>query len=278
MTIIRKNYTLALVLTLIGLNILSAACAGAPELITEVAAQTEPAAEEPVAEEPAAEEPEEEPAPEPVEPALPTATPEMPTATPPQAEPTAESAPVQAAIPEARRLVLQWPPTMRVGDSDVLRLTLEMDQYGNLVPTADIEGQETRTEPVAIPNLYDTHLVYVDARLDIANMEVDPLGVKSVQLYPGESATFYWSVAPQETGEYRGIIEVNLRFQPLDGGAEIQRALPAQIVEIRAENLLGLSGTAARTVGGLGTLLGSLIGLGDLIALGKKIIKATKKG
>src|SRR5258708_9493710 len=44
----------------------------------------------------------------------------------------------QPAMPESRRLTLEYPPNIRVGDSDVIRLTLEVDTLGNVTPTAEV--------------------------------------------------------------------------------------------------------------------------------------------
>jgi len=181
------------------------------------------------------------------------------------------------AIPEARHLTVEWPPDIRVGDSDVIRLTLEVDAQGNLTPTAQIEGHETRGETVFIPNVYETHNVFVEARLDLAGVEVSPTDEKSEQLLPGQSVTFTWSVRPEEIGTYRGTILVNLRFVPIGGGPESRRQLSTQIVEVRAVNFLGLGGVSARLVGGLGTLLGSLITLDNLIPWIAKLLKALNK-
>ena len=42
-------------------------------------------------------------------------------------------------LPETRRLTFEFPPKIRAGDSDVVRLTLEMDDLGNITPTAELE-------------------------------------------------------------------------------------------------------------------------------------------
>jgi hypothetical protein len=188
-------------------------------------------------------------------PTQPTAAPAA-TEAPSSVEPTA--APTQLpAVPEARRLTLEWPPDIKVGDSDVLRLTLEIDPDGGVTATAVVEGHETRSEKVLIPNLYETHNVLAEARLDLAGVEVTPTGEISEPMLPGEPVTFFWSVKPEQVGTYRGTIWVHLRFIPKDGGPESRKTLSAQQVEVRAVNLLGLSGNAARWMGLLGTLVGS---------------------
>ena len=191
-----------------------------------------------------------------------TGAPVAPTAVESTPAPLATQPP---AIQEARRITLEWPPSIRVGDSDVIRLTIEVDAQGNLTPTAEIEGHATHGETVFLPNLYDTHNVMAEARMDMAGMQVAPEGDVSEPLLPGHSVTFFWSVRPEEVGAYRGTIWVHLRFIPRAGGEELRSPLTAQLVEIQAVNLLGLGGNAARWLGGVGTLAGSFISLENLL-------------
>ncbi len=164
------------------------------------------------------------------------------------------------AIPERRRLTLEWPPTLRVGDADVIRLTLEVDEMGGITPTAEIEGHQVRGETVSIPNLYETHDVIAEARLDMAGAQVRPQGPISEALLPGQPVTFYWSVRLMEAGRYRGTVWLHLRFRPKSGGEEVRRAVSAQFIEVEAVTLFGLGGGAARAVGALGSALGTVLG------------------
>ncbi|RME88785.1 MAG: hypothetical protein D6770_06200 [Anaerolineae bacterium] len=164
------------------------------------------------------------------------------------------------AIPERRRLTLEWPPTLRVGDADVIRLTLEVDEMGDITPTAEIEGHQVRGETVVLPNLYETHKVIAEARLDMAGAQVKPEGVIGEALLPGQAVTFYWSVRLPQAGRYRGTVWLHLRFIPKEGGEELRRAVTAQFVEIEAVTLFGLTGNAARLVGALGSAIGSVLG------------------
>jgi hypothetical protein len=163
-------------------------------------------------------------------------------------------------MPERRRLTLEFPPRIRAGDSDVVRLTLEVDDLGNLTPTAEIGGHEVTGQVIEIPNLYETHQVIAEARFDIAGVEVRPADLISEPLTQGTAATFYWSVRPQQVGDYRGTIWLYLRFVDKSSGEESRKTVSAQIVDIEAVNLLGLSGSFARTTGVLGSIVGTVIG------------------
>ena len=174
--------------------------------------------------------------------------------------PTRSPATAVPAIPERRRLTLEFPPQIRAGDSDVIRLTLDVDDLGNIVPTAQIDGNVVTGEVIEIPNLYLTHHVIAEAEFDIAGVQISPSEIVSQTLSQGQSVTFYWSVRPQETGVYRGTIWFYLRFVDKVSGEESQKTVSAQIVEIEAVNLLGLPANIVKMFGGIGSVVGAVIG------------------
>ncbi len=182
---------------------------------------------------------------------LPTATMAAPS------QPTAAAAP---AIPESRRVTLEFPPQIRMGDSDVVRLTLEVDTLGNLTPTAQFEGNTVVGQTVQVPNLYETHSVIAEAELDVAGLEIRPGDVISEPLLPGQSVTFYWSVRPQSAGTYRGTAWLFLRFIDKATKAESRIPLSAQTVEITTSDLFGMTGGLARTAGSVGSVVGAVLG------------------
>lgn len=206
---------------------------------------------------------------------LPAAAPQLPAEEPPAAEaiPTQLSASTalpntgggeiptsQPAIPERRRLTLEFPPQIRAGDSDIVRLTLEVDDLGNVTPTAEIGGNVVTGEVIEIPNLYETHNVIAEARFDIAGMQVSPPGLTSQPLAQGQAVSFYWSILPDGVGVYRGTVWFYLRFVERASGEESQKTISAQPVEIEAVNFLGLSADLARSFGVVGSIAGTIIG------------------
>ena len=165
----------------------------------------------------------------------------------------------QPAINETRRLTLEFPPQIRLGEGDIVRLTLEVDDLGNVTPTAEIEGNTVIGETVEIPNLYETHNVTAEARFDLAGVDVKPADLISEPLTPGQSVTFYWSIRPQEVGVYRGTIWLHLRFVDKSNGEESRKTVSAQMVEIEAVNLLGLPLGVVRTTGAGGSVVGGIL-------------------
>ncbi len=235
-----RNFTLFLVgLVLFGVSLACGASAGAPAPSPTVLPVNEAT----------------QPAPAPTSFAIiiqPTATAEQPS------EPLVIAPP--AAILESRRLTLEYPPKIRVGDSDVIRLTLEIDTLGNITPTAEVQGNTVTGQVVQIPNLYDTHNVIAEARLDMAGPQIRPSELISEPLTPGQSATFYWSIRPTEAGTFRGTAWFYLRFVDKVSGAESRKTVSAQPVQIEATSFFGLGGNVARTVGGMGSVIGAILG------------------
>jgi hypothetical protein len=179
----------------------------------------------------------------------------------------------QPALPERRYLTLEFPPRMRAGDSDLVRLTLEVDDLGNITPTAEIGDHVVTGKIVEIPNLYESHHVIAEARFDIAGMEIRPSELSSEPLAQGNTATFYWSIHPRNVGVYRGTIWLYLRFVDKENGEESRKTVSAQIVEIEAVNLLGFSGQFARTTGVIGSIVGTIIGFPFLEDIVKFLFK-----
>lgn len=191
--------------------------------------------------------------------------------------PTQPAVTAVPAIPERRRLTLEYPPKIRAGDSDLVRLTLEVDDLGNITPTAVINGKVINGGVIEIPNLYETHHVIAESKFDIAGMQVTPSDLFSQTLLPGQTVTFYWSVRPQATGVYRGTIWLYLRFVNKSTGEESRKTVSAQLVEIEAVNFFGLSANLVRGMGAVGSVVGTVVGFPFLEDIVKFLFKRRKR-
>lgn len=180
-------------------------------------------------------------------------------------------------IPEQRLLALEFPAQLRNGDSGLIMLTLEMDTQGQLTASVQAEGEQTHVEPIEIPNVYDTHLVIAEARLDLAGFDYRPEGEVSEALLPGKPVKFIWSIRPADVGNYYGTVWLHLRFMPLAGGPETRSVLSAQRVTIEVVSLLGLKGSTARVLGSVGVVLGSILGLDGVLEWLLKRTQRNKK-
>ena len=183
----------------------------------------------------------------------------------------------QPALPEQRRLTLEFPPQIRAGDSDRVRLTLEVDDLGNITPTAEAGGNVVTGEVIDVPNLYETHNIIAEAQFDITGLQISPTGRVSQSLLPGQSVTFYWSILPSGVGIYRGTIWFYLKFVDKVSGDQSERTVSASPVEIEAVNFLGLSANSARLAGAVGSVVGTVLGFPFLEDIARFIFGRRKR-
>jgi hypothetical protein len=164
------------------------------------------------------------------------------------------------AITEARAVELEWPLSVRVGDSDFIRLALVAREDGYVTPTAEADDHATSGSPIAIPDLYDTHFVLAVARLDSVGLAVDRAGDWEQPLLPGESPRWQWTITPRQSGRQVATLTLHLRFTPKAGGDSAQREVWHRTLTINTNTVLGLSGPLAQVVGGTGAVVGSVLG------------------
>ncbi|MBT7782152.1 MAG: hypothetical protein HN741_04440, partial [Anaerolineae bacterium] len=135
-----------------------------------------------------------------------------------------------------------------------------------------------RGERIEVEDLYTTHTIIAESRLDMAGLQILPSEIISEPLLPGESVTFYWSISALNDGEHRGTVWLYLRYIPKEGGEELRRALSAQIIEIEVKKLFGILSTdPAKKWGALGSFLGALLGFPFVDDVFKFLWKKVKK-
>ena len=131
--------------------------------------------------------------------------------------------------------------------------------------TPALESHEARGETSEFQDVYDTHFVIAEARLELVGIRYTPAGRISEGVFPGKPARFIWSLHPESDGDYSGTVWLQLRFIPREDGPESQAVLTAQLVDIPVMSLFGLNGTWARALGSVGVIVALVITLDDLL-------------
>jgi hypothetical protein len=180
-------------------------------------------------------------------------------------------------LQERRLLTIEAPRFIRVGDADQVRLTFEVDSEGNLKPSPEVDGIPGVGEIIDIPDLYDTHNLVLEVRLDLAGMQVAPQAAISEPVRRGQALTFYWSLSPNQVGMYRGSLWVYLNLVPKGGGEIDRRALVAHRLDIEARSVLGLPANIARWGGAAGMLLGLVFSMPFIEDLLRKVWQWLRK-
>lgn len=228
-----------LVVALVALILMSAACAGADSEAVPPEEPADPGAETTLA---------------------PPATGSVPAPTGSPAGPTPTSTPTV----EERIAEVEWPGSMRVGDGEVVRLSLAVSPDEGYLVTPEIAGHDVETQTVPVPVERAGYDGYVSASLVGAELEVEAVGPARQRLAPGLTNTWRWTVSAPRAGTYQLVLDLSVAWEPQSGSnaAEaIQEPVWSRVLTVETRAPLGLSGAQADWLGLGGSVVGTVAGL-----------------
>lgn len=164
----------------------------------------------------------------------------------------AEEQTAQATFPEGRRVTLEYPERVWVGDVASIVLEVGLDGQGGDSPAG------------ASPNLNDAHFIRAEARLEMTGLSYTPVGEISQPLLPGLPAVFTWRLRADQARLYPGSVWLYLRFLPRPVGPGGRQVITVQRIEIQALEFLGLSGPWLRALSSAGLAVGIVFSLEGL--------------
>ncbi len=143
----------------------------------------------------------------------PTSVPAGAKAGQPAAQPTESPAIVAPEVPpksptptpaiqrESRVVELEWPPRMRLGESDLVRVSLIPSEAGYTI-TTEFEGNEVVTRSVQVKRPAGAEVSLVGS-LQGVGFVIEPPLEQRIELPEGEPATLRWSISPKQAGQQR---------------------------------------------------------------------------
>jgi hypothetical protein len=179
--------------------------------------------------------------------------------------PAPEATPTPEAI-EQRIVEVEWPPRMRLGNSEVIRLSFIPSPEGGYVPVVEEEGHEVKaTAVVPIPEeKFRRYWVYAVPGLSSINFEIDPPQPVSQEVLPGQPNVWRWSIKPREGGDHKLNLSLTLRWEPREAGSETrvsEQQVWSDTLSISVQTSFGLNVFQADIVGLVGSVLGGALGL-----------------
>ena len=214
-------------------------------------------------------------------PGTPVAAPGTATAVsqPTQLAPT-PSGPTATPLVEARVVELEWPSSMRLGDSDVIRLSLIPSKDGYTVTTEFPEHQtQSQDLPVNRPGGFEIRAV---ARLDGVGFKISPQGEQERSLPLDETVTYRWSIKPDDAGHHRVSVTLLLRWIPALGtnGSQRESSVYSRSMDVIVTSFFGLDRGQAMAGGFFGLIFGGGLGIFGLVSLillpGRPALKSLK--
>ncbi len=151
-----------------------------------------------------------------------TATPEPapPTPTPIRIiiEVTATPGPI---IAEPRNVALEWPASMRLDESAIVRLTFNPDT-GIAQAVVESEGAEIASGEVDVKH-YPEYDVRAAAALDGVGFGISPAREQVRLVTEGEPLEWRWTITPSHAGTQRLNVVLAMRWSPPGNGAVVER-------------------------------------------------------
>jgi hypothetical protein len=171
------------------------------------------------------------------------------------------SVPATPEVREERMLEVEWPPQMRLGESDTLRLSLVPSQAGYQV-TAEFEEHAVQNSAVTVARL-EGYSLWASARVDAAGFLLSPEGDQVRELAAGAPLTWRWTLTPRSAGRQRVSLVLLLRWIPLDpqSGSVRERELYSRSLTVTVTSFLGLTARQAADAGFAGLGIGGAFSL-----------------
>ena len=162
---------------------------------------------------------------------------------------------------EGRVVELEWPSQMRLGDSEIIRISLIPSQHGYTITTEFSEHQTlTNTVDVQRPTGYD---IYAIGRLDAIGFDSSPASEQTLALPVDMPIHMRWTLSPHTAGQHRVATSLTLRWIPTEDnlGQSSEKMIFSKGLTINVIALLGMTTTQAITTGIMGLLAGSGLGM-----------------
>lgn len=169
---------------------------------------------------------------------------------------------------DTRRVTLEWPKSMRIGETEVI--TLRFEPEGGTAPAsaAQMGGND----------IYERYNLMAEARFEVAGVRVEPANPIRESMPRGQVVKFRWQISSSQSGTYDGTVWLSLRLLPLDGSPTSQNPVFIKEITFQAKSLFGMSEAMATILGGVGVVVAGGLVFDDMIrGIWRRIKKKTTK-
>lgn len=162
--------------------------------------------------------------------------------------------------PEEQRIIeVEWPPEMRLGDSDIVRLSF-LPSEGGYIPEIEFDEHEVEIEAAEISYREGFELLAI-ARMNAVGLRFEPQGDQDQLVVRGHTLNWRWTISPENAGTHRFTLELRIRWVPLGEGRIEEANLWDGGLEVGVIAPFGFSAPQVRMVGALGLFIGSVMAI-----------------
>jgi hypothetical protein len=171
----------------------------------------------------------------------------------------------QLSVPGYGRITLEWDSDNPIGDISIIKLSFDLDEKydrsGDSQPS--IKARFSNSSHNVVVNKVEVNngeeaTKLAEARLELAGIDVKPLGIVGQPFRPGGEVVFYWNVKSLVEGDFQGSAWLYVVDKSVPENLRSRDPIAIQPIELYWRDLFGLSGMAARYMGIFGLLAGFL--------------------
>jgi len=129
-----------------------------------------------------------------------------------------------------------WPKRIRTGESETIQILLKLDQ--DFITNNNLSELNDFQEIISL----DAYYVNLEARVELAGIDVKPSGVISKNILPGQKINFNWVILGKFAGDFRGTIWLYMNLIPKESSEKtLKEIILAKPINIKVINFLGLN-------------------------------------
>jgi hypothetical protein len=167
------------------------------------------------------------------------------------------------AVPGYGRLTLEWDSHNPIGDISIIKLSFDLEERNDHsgVSQPSIKARFSNSSQYVVVNQVEVNeeaAKLAEARLELAGVDLKPLGIVGQPFRPGGEVVFYWNVNSLVEGDFQGSAWLYVVDKSAPKNLRSRDPVAIQPIDLHWRDLFGLSGTAARYVGIFGLLAGFL--------------------
>lgn len=171
----------------------------------------------------------------------------------------------QLSVPGYGRITLEWDSHNPIGDISIIKLSFDLNEKYDRsgIFQSSIKARFSNSSHNVVVNEVEVNseeeaTKLAEARLELAGIDVKPLGIVGQPFRPGGEVVFYWNVKSLVEGDFQGSAWLYVVDKSVPENLRSRDPIAIQPIELYWRDLFGLSGTAARYVGIFGLLAGFL--------------------
>ena len=167
------------------------------------------------------------------------------------------------SVPGYGRITLEWDSHNPIGDISIIKLSFDLDKKNDRlgVSQPSTKARFSNSFQNVVVNKVEVNeeaAKLTEARLELAGIDVKPLGIVGQPFRPGGEVVFYWNVNSLVEGDFQGSAWLYVVDKSVPQNLRSRDPIAIQPIELYWRALFGLSGTASRYVGIFGLLAGIL--------------------